>query len=241
MRKTNARRVGALLVGLALVAAACGDDDDSGSTATTAAASGDDCRQRDDAPARRPPRRPRRPRPPRRRPGRRPRPRAGHDDGRWEPPAARRPRGPQGHDAAGRAVAGLQGPAAGGRPALDRLQLRRRDLRRDHDHRPRRRAGAGRRHRLRRARSTASPATGEKCTDFASCKAIIDAGGDPDYDGFSGPLEFAGNGEPLEASYGLLTFGANNRIDDALTEYFPASAPAEADVPAGPGGRHPRR
>ena len=72
---------------------------------------------------------------------------------------------------------------------------------------------------------------GEKCTDFASCKAIIDAGGDPDYDGFSGPLEFAGNGEPLEASYGLLTFGADNRIDDALTEYLPATAPAEADVP----------
>ena len=107
-------------------------------------------------------------------------------------------------------------------PAADGLQLRRRDLRRDHDHRPRRRAGA---------RTTASPTPskingitrdGEKCTDFASCKAIIDAGGDPDYDGISGPLEFAGNGEPLEASYGLLTFGADNRIDDALTEYLPA-------------------
>ena len=46
---------------------------------------------------------------------------------------------------------------------------------------------------------------GEKCTDFATCKAILDAGGDVDYDGFSGPLEFAGNGEPLEASYGLLS------------------------------------
>ena len=72
---------------------------------------------------------------------------------------------------------------------------------------------------------------GEKCTDFASCKAIIDAGGDVDLDGFSGPLEFAGNGEPLEASYGLLTFGADNRLDSALTEYFPATAPASADVP----------
>jgi ABC-type branched-subunit amino acid transport system substrate-binding protein len=72
---------------------------------------------------------------------------------------------------------------------------------------------------------------GEKCTDFATCKAILDAGGDPDLDGFSGPLEFAGNGEPLQASYGLLTFGADNRIDDTLTEYFPATAPAAADVP----------
>ena len=39
--------------------------------------------------------------------------------------------------------------------------------------------------------------TGDKCTDFKSCKAIIDAGGDPDYDGISGPLEVAGNGEPM--------------------------------------------
>src|SRR5690606_18429156 len=31
---------------------------------------------------------------------------------------------------------------------------------------------------------------GEKCEDFASCMAIIDAGGDPDYDGASGPMEF---------------------------------------------------
>ena len=54
---------------------------------------------------------------------------------------------------------------------------------------------------------------GEKCTDYATCKAILDAGGDVDLDGFSGPLEFAGNGEPLEASYGLLSFGADNRID----------------------------
>ena len=72
---------------------------------------------------------------------------------------------------------------------------------------------------------------GETCTDFASCKAIIDAGGDVDYDGFSGPLEFAGNGEPLEASYGVLQFGADNRIDNSLTEYVTAAAPAEADVP----------
>ena len=75
---------------------------------------------------------------------------------------------------------------------------------------------------------------GEKCTDYASCKAILDAGGDVDYDGFSGPLEFAGNGEPLEASYGVLKFGADNRIDQSLTEYIPASAPASADVPEVP-------
>ncbi len=82
---------------------------------------------------------------------------------------------------------------------------------------------------------------GEKCTDYATCKAILDAGGDPDLDGFSGPLEFAGNGEPLEASYGLLNFGADNRIDNALTEFLPASAPPEADVAAGARRGHSRR
>ena len=75
---------------------------------------------------------------------------------------------------------------------------------------------------------------GEKCTDFATCKAVIDAGGDPDYDGASGPLQFAGNGEPLEASYGVLQFGDDNRLDDAATTYIEATAPADADVPQVP-------
>ena len=75
---------------------------------------------------------------------------------------------------------------------------------------------------------------GEKCTDFATCKAVIDKGGDPDYDGQSGPLEFAGNGEPLQASYGLLEFGSNDQLDDSKTTYIAATAPAAADVPQVP-------
>jgi ABC-type branched-subunit amino acid transport system substrate-binding protein len=71
---------------------------------------------------------------------------------------------------------------------------------------------------------------GTKCTSFADCKKLIDAGTDIDYDGKSGPLTFAGNGEPTEASYGLLSFGANNRIDDTKTKYIQAKAPADADV-----------
>ena len=82
---------------------------------------------------------------------------------------------------------------------------------------------------------------GEKCTDFASCKAIIDAGGDPDYDGMSGPLEFTGNGEPLEASYGVLTFGADNRIDDAPDRVPAGHGPGRGRRAPGPGGRHARR
>ena len=58
---------------------------------------------------------------------------------------------------------------------------------------------------------------GEKCTTYADCLTIIEAGGDPDYDGISGPLDFNGNGEPLEGSYAILTFGADNRITTTKT------------------------
>jgi ABC-type branched-subunit amino acid transport system substrate-binding protein len=75
---------------------------------------------------------------------------------------------------------------------------------------------------------------GEKCTTFAECRDIIAAGGDPDYDGLSGAITLNGVGEPMEASYGVLQFGANNRIDDSLTTYVPAKAAAEADVPLVP-------
>src|SRR3546814_12287794 len=44
-------------------------------------------------------------------------------------------------------------------------------------------------------------------------------------------MEFSGNGEPTVASYGVLTFGDDNRIDDEITEFVVANAPAEADVP----------
>ncbi len=71
---------------------------------------------------------------------------------------------------------------------------------------------------------------GEKCTDYAACLALAQAGTDLDYDGVSGPLEFSGNGEPTVATYGVQTFGDDNRIDDDATEFVTANAPAEADV-----------
>ena len=37
---------------------------------------------------------------------------------------------------------------------------------------------------------------GEKCTDYAACLALVQAGTDIDYDGLSGPLTFNGNGSP---------------------------------------------
>ncbi|MEI8392625.1 MAG: ABC transporter substrate-binding protein [Actinomycetes bacterium] len=74
---------------------------------------------------------------------------------------------------------------------------------------------------------------GTKCTTFTDCKAIIKAGGDPDYDGISGPLDFNGNGEPLKGSYAMLQFGADNRLDDSLTKLIEAQSPDSAIVPLG--------
>src|SRR3954447_7323120 len=74
---------------------------------------------------------------------------------------------------------------------------------------------------------------GTKCTTYADCLKIIQDGGDPDYDGVSGPMDFNGNGEPLRGSYAILQFGADNRISDdqqLVTADSPASSIVE-DVP----------
>ncbi|MEM9130806.1 MAG: ABC transporter substrate-binding protein [Actinomycetota bacterium] len=63
---------------------------------------------------------------------------------------------------------------------------------------------------------------GEKCTTFADCKAIVEAGGDPDYDGLGGPYEFVDAGEPAAASFRIQTYGTEGR-DDTLDEYVFAS------------------
>ncbi|MCW2683129.1 MAG: ABC-type branched-chain amino acid transport system periplasmic component-like protein [Blastococcus sp.] len=84
---------------------------------------------------------------------------------------------------------------------------------------------------------------GDPCTDFASCLEIINGGGNPDYDGPSGPLSFADAGEPAQGSYGILQFGPDNAIDDDATEYTlvgdeenAASDEGPAPVPAGATG-----
>ena len=75
---------------------------------------------------------------------------------------------------------------------------------------------------------------GTVCTTFAECKELVAAGDDIDYDGVGGPLQFAGNGEPLIASYGLFKIGDNNRIDPTLTEYTQVEGDAALDVPETP-------
>jgi branched-chain amino acid transport system substrate-binding protein len=53
---------------------------------------------------------------------------------------------------------------------------------------------------------------GEKCINFRRCKEIIDRGGNPDYDGVSGPLDFTSPGEPGAGSYAVLQFDAQNQV-----------------------------
>lgn len=75
---------------------------------------------------------------------------------------------------------------------------------------------------------------GQKCTDFAGCLQIVKSGGNPDYDGLSGPLSFTDAGEPAVASFGLLQFGQDNKIDDSATKYVLAGDEANAATDEGP-------
>ncbi|MGY1723793.1 ABC transporter substrate-binding protein [Blastococcus sp. SYSU DS0533] len=81
---------------------------------------------------------------------------------------------------------------------------------------------------------------GEACDTFAACKEIVDGGGNPDYEGVSGPLAFAEPGEPSVASFGILQFGEDNAIAADETEYVLAgdeanAASDEGPAPAAPG------
>jgi ABC-type branched-subunit amino acid transport system substrate-binding protein len=54
---------------------------------------------------------------------------------------------------------------------------------------------------------------GEKCTTYADCLALVEAGTDIDYDGVSGATDMSGNGEPLVGSYAIQVYGDDNRLD----------------------------
>ena len=60
---------------------------------------------------------------------------------------------------------------------------------------------------------------GEKCTTFAECKEMLEAGDDIDYDGVSGPIEFSEAGDPTVASIGVYTYGPDNKYDATKGEY----------------------
>jgi hypothetical protein len=75
---------------------------------------------------------------------------------------------------------------------------------------------------------------GDKCEDWSSCAEILASGGNVDYDGASGPLSFTDAGEPAQASFGILQFGADNALDDDATEYVIAGDEANAATDEGP-------
>jgi hypothetical protein len=75
---------------------------------------------------------------------------------------------------------------------------------------------------------------GEKCDSYQACLDIINAGGNPDYDGRSGPLAFVDAGEPAAASFGILQFGDDNKIDDGQTQYVLAGDETNATSNEGP-------
>jgi branched-chain amino acid transport system substrate-binding protein len=60
---------------------------------------------------------------------------------------------------------------------------------------------------------------GTKCTSFAACKKLIDAGTDVDYDGISGPIEYDKNGDVTQASIGIYTYDAANKVPAQAQTY----------------------
>jgi branched-chain amino acid transport system substrate-binding protein len=66
---------------------------------------------------------------------------------------------------------------------------------------------------------------GESCTDFASCKALLDAGTNINYEGVSGPVEFADNGDPSIATMGVYEYEANDKYVPRLDEFVTGTVP----------------
>ncbi|MDP9019507.1 MAG: ABC transporter substrate-binding protein, partial [Actinomycetota bacterium] len=60
---------------------------------------------------------------------------------------------------------------------------------------------------------------GEKCTTFAECKEMLDAGDDIDYDGVSGPIELSDAGDPTAATIGIYTFNPDNTLNQEDVTY----------------------
>jgi branched-chain amino acid transport system substrate-binding protein len=60
---------------------------------------------------------------------------------------------------------------------------------------------------------------GEKCTSFRQCRDIIDSGGNPDYDGITGTLDFTPTGERAVGSYAILRFDAQNKLEEGNVQY----------------------
>jgi branched-chain amino acid transport system substrate-binding protein len=65
---------------------------------------------------------------------------------------------------------------------------------------------------------------GEKCTTFADCLALVQAGTDIDYDGVGGPYDFVDAGEPSSATFRISTYAGEASRDAAQDEYIFAAS-----------------
>jgi branched-chain amino acid transport system substrate-binding protein len=67
---------------------------------------------------------------------------------------------------------------------------------------------------------------GEKCSNFADCKKLLDDGKDIDYDGVSGPCDLADNGDPKKATMGIYQYGPDNKFPSTAIKYESGDVPA---------------
>lgn len=58
---------------------------------------------------------------------------------------------------------------------------------------------------------------GTKCTTFAECAELLEAGEDIDYDGISGPVAWTDEGDPGEAEIGIFEYNADNTFERIST------------------------
>jgi len=68
---------------------------------------------------------------------------------------------------------------------------------------------------------------GEACSDYASCAALLAEGKDINYEGVSGPIDFADNGDPSIATMGVYEYDSNGsyvpKLDLFVTGEVPTS------------------
>jgi ABC-type branched-subunit amino acid transport system substrate-binding protein len=69
-------------------------------------------------------------------------------------------------------------------------------------------------------------AGGETCDTYAACLAIIQAGGQPNYDGVTGPLDFNEYGDPKAATIDVVQYVSNTKF-----ESIEVVGPVEVPVP----------
>lgn len=64
---------------------------------------------------------------------------------------------------------------------------------------------------------TAASQDGTKCTTFAECAELLEAGEDIDYDGITGPISWTEEGDPGQAQIGIFEYQADNTFERIKT------------------------